>query len=65
MKCSYFAIERRRTFKANKTIKPKKTNTNTKNKTKKNNKEAHKPKQNKTKIYKERTKNTLHTLNGI
>ena len=56
MNCSYFAMERRRTFKVNKKKnkrikKQTKTNTNTKNKTK-NNKQADKPKQNKTKIYK-------------
>ena len=40
MNCSYFAMERRRTFKVNKKIKQK------------NNKQADKPKQNETKIYK-------------
>ena len=70
MNCSYFAVERRRTFKENKKIKQKQTKTDTKKNNqkkqqKKNNKEARKPKQNKTKIYKKRTKNTFHTLNGI
>ena len=45
MNYSYFAIERHRTFKVNKKIKQKQTKTNTKSK------EAHKPKQNETKIY--------------
>ena len=44
MKCSYFAMERRRTFKVNKILK---NNTTTKN-----SKQPGKPKQNKTKIYK-------------
>ena len=53
MNCSYFALERRRTFKVNKKIKQKKQNkTNTKKQNKKTIKQAHKPKQNKTKIYK-------------
>ena len=55
MNCSYFAMERRRTFKVNKKNKDKtkKQKQIQIQKTKqKNNKQADKPKQNKTKIYK-------------
>ena len=58
MKCSYFAIERRRTFKANKKIKPKKTNTNTKNKTKKTTKKH--TNQNKTKRKYTKSERRIH-----
>ena len=44
MNCPYFAMERRRTFKVNKKIKKKQKQ--------KNNKQADKPKQNETEIYK-------------
>ena len=68
MNCSYFAMERRRTFKVNKKNKDKtkKQKQIQIQKTKqKNNKQADKPKQNKTKIYKRANEDTLHTLNKI
>ena len=56
MNCSYFAMERRRTFTVNKKIKQIKQKNKIKYKKKtykqKNNKQADKPKQNRTKIYK-------------
>ena len=56
MNCSYFAMERRRTFKVNKKnikeLKKKQKQIQIKKTKQKNNKQADKPKQNKTKIYK-------------
>ena len=46
MNCSYFAMERRRTFKVNKKVQKSKTKRIQKNKTKQNNKQAEKLKQN-------------------
>ena len=56
MNCSYFAMERRRTFKVNKKnikeLKKKQKQIQIQKTKQKNNKQADKPKQNKTKIYK-------------
>ena len=58
MNCSYFAMERRRTFKVNKKLKKKTTTTTTSE----NSKQSDKTKT-KRKYTNERTKNTLHTPN--
>ena len=69
MNCSYFAMERRRTFKVNKKNKRIKQKNKYKYKYKKQNKKTtnKQTNQNKTKpkYINERTKNTLHTLNKI
>ena len=65
MNCSYFAVERRRTFKANKKIKQKQTKTDTK--TKKNEKKTTKKytNQNKTKRKYTKSERRIHCTRSM